>query len=554
MWVLLGALGHSVKTVLSSTLLAAALAALPSAPAAAADRPPVAKPAPGPVADAMQSALRELQLAQDPRQPLPIQLDSMAAVRYTPETGAKLRAVFGNEQPFTIARQPAKPGRLLYRLRLQPLHYAGQNDARVDWDEALIDLDMDKAGKTVDFSGSWNTISASDPSFRLSAENMSLAGHQRRSQDKLWFGNGQLRIGRVRGDTPQNPNAGTELTMDDLRMDWHTVERPKTVDMQFQQRIGSIAAAGEKVEDVRFDMRLVNIDRASLVALQAAGERQRQQLKTMTPEQQLAAMKPMFQTMGKAAIVRGSAIEIDEISARYRGNKASIRGRIGFAGAVEADLQDLTKLVKKIVARFEIRVPVAIVRDVAGVVAERQARQQGAAANPMPPAQVGQTITDVIVGKLVGGGFARIENDVLVSNVEFRDGKLTANGKEVTLPKPAPGGAPPVQGQRSSLPPNALQARRIEDSCRLPDFPDEVLAQDKTLHASFAWRVDEAGKVENVRVIAPSGYPGWDQTMVEVLGQCRYIPALQGGKPIGLKVDWNVIRTAGGPRSPVPAP
>jgi hypothetical protein len=57
-----------------------------------------------------------------------------------------------------------------------------------------------------------------------------------------------------------------------------------------------------------------------------------------------------------------------------------------------------------------------------------------------------------------------------------------------------------------------------------------------------------------VRVIAPSGYPGWDQTMVEVLGQCRYIPALQGGKPIGLKVDWNVIRTAGGPRSPVPAP
>jgi outer membrane biosynthesis protein TonB len=274
----------------------------------------------------------------------------------------------------------------------------------------------------------------------------------------------------------------------------------------------------------------------------------------MTPEQQLAAVKPMLQTFGKAAIVRGSAIEIDEISARYRGNKASIRGRVGFAGAVEADLQDMKKLVKKVVARFEVRVPVAMVRDIAGVVAERQAKQQGAAANPMPPAQMGQTITDVIVGKLVGAGYARIENDVLVSNVEFRNGELTANGKKVELPKPKSGGAPPVPQQRSNLPPNAMQARRIDESCRLPDFPDDVIAQDKALTAGFAWRVDETGKVENARVTAPSDYPAWDQSMVEVLGQCRYIPALQNGKAIGLNIDWSVTRLKGGPRSPVPTP
>ncbi len=538
------------------------MAGLPSPPAVAAGQAPaandaaspVARPAPGPVADALQSALRELQLAQDARQPLHVQLDSMAAVRYTPETAAKLRAVFGNERPIVVERQPAKPGRLLYRVRLQPLHYSGKDDARVDWDEALLDLDMDQAGKAVDFSGHWNTLAGGDPAFRLSAENISLSGRQQRSRDKLWFGNGQLRVGRLRGETPRTPNAGADLTIDDWRMDWRTVEHPKTFDMQFQQRMASIAAAGEQVEDLHVDMRIVNIDRASMVALQAAGERQRQQLKGMTSEQQLAAMKPMFQTLGKAAILRGSALEIDEISARYRGNKASIRGRVGLQGAVEADLRNVTALVKKIVARFEIRVPVAIVRDIAGVVAERQARQQGAAANPMPPAQMGQTIADVIVGKLVGGGYARIENDELVSTVEFRNGRLTANGKEVTLPKPAPAPAAPASGQRSNLPPNALQARRIEDSCRLPDFPDEVIAQDLPLHAGFAWRVDETGKVANVRVTAASRFPAWDRTMLDVLGQCRYIPALQDGKPIGLQVDWSVTRSPGGPRSPVPAP
>lgn len=541
-----------MKTVLSSSLLAAALLAVP---ALAADRPPIAKPAarpaPGPVADALQSALGELQLAQDPRLPLPAQLDGIASVRYTPQTAAKLRAVFGNEQPFTVERQQAKAGRLAYRFALQPLHYTGQDDSRVDWDAALLDLDMDKAGKTVGFKGHWNTLAAEDANLRLSAEGITVSGQQSRSRDKLWFGNGQVRIASVRGMA--KPGASV-VTMDDVRVGWRSVEHPKSIDMLFQQRIGAISAAGEKVEDIRFDMRFVNIDRASMAALQEAGERRREQLKTMTPEQQLAAMKPLFLDFGKAAIARGSALEIDEISARFHGNKASIRGRVGLLGAVEADLQDMNTLLKKIVARFEVRVPVAMVRDIAGIVAARQAAQQGTPPNAASAAQFGQTMTDVIVGKLVGGGFARVENDVLVSTLEVRNGKLTANGKEIGLPKLTPAGTAPVSTQRSDLPPTALRGRRIADSCTLPDFPDEVLSQDKPLNADFAWRVDEQGRMENVRVTTPSGYPGWDQSMIEALGQCRYIPALQDGKPIGMRIDWSVVRTAGGPRSPAPWP
>lgn len=541
-----------MKTVLSSSLLAAALLAVP---ALAADRPPIAKPAarpaPGPVADALQSALGELQLAQDPRLPLPAQLDGIASMRYTPQTATKLRAVFGNEQPFTVERQQAKAGRLAYRFALQPLHYTGQDDSRVDWDAALLDLDMDKAGKTVGFKGHWNTLAAEDANLRLSAEGITVSGQQSRSRDKLWFGNGQVRIASVRGVA--KPGASV-VTMDDVRVGWRSVEHPKSIDMLFQQRIGAISAAGEKIEDIRFDMRFVNIDRASMAALQEAGERRREQLKTMTPEQQLAAMKPLFLDFGKAAIARGSALEIDEISARFHGNKASIRGRVGLLGAVEADLQDMNTLLKKIVARFEVRVPVAMVRDIAGIVAARQAAQQGTPPNAASAAQFGQTMTDVIVGKLVGGGFARVENDVLVSTLEVRNGKLTANGKEIGLPKLTPAGTAPVSTQRSDLPPTALRGRRIADSCTLPDFPDEVVSQDKPLNADFAWRVDEQGKMENVRVTTPSGYPGWDQSMTEALGQCRYIPALQDGKPIGMRIDWSVVRTAGGPRSPAPWP
>jgi TonB family protein len=485
---------------------------------------------------------------------MPVRLERMATFQPTPATAAKLRAVFGTEHPFTIVRRPARPGSGgAWRARLQPLHYESVPGSGADWSEGILDLTLDKTGTIVDSTGSWNSLSAGDGNLRVTANAISSSSHEKRGYAGLWFGDSHVRVASVRFD---NKPSGT-LTMDQLSFDWRMVERPKTVEASYESRIRAITVGGERVEDVRFAMRLTNLDKKALAEMQAEGERLHKQAAAAvqpTPEQQLDTLKPYLRSFGKSAMARGTALEIDEISARYHGNKATLRGRVALAGAVESDLDDFKALAKKIVAKFELRVPMALVRDITGAVAAKQAQQQGTAANTQGTAQLGQTMTDVVVGKLVGGGYARLENEVLVSNLEFRDGKLSANGKEIGLPKVVPAAAPPVASQHTNLPPNALQARRIEESCRLPDFPDEVVAQDKPMRAGFAWRVDAQGKVENVRVTAPSGYPGWDQSMTEVLEQCRYIPALQDGKPIGLQVDWSVARSAGGPRSPVPSP
>jgi TonB family protein len=542
-----------VKTPLSTSLLALALVTLP---AAAADVKPAPAPAPlpGPVMDAIQSAMRELQAADDARLPLPARLDREASYQFTPATAAKLRAVFGNDHPYSIEHRPGAPGRLVYRARLQPLHYVSQPDAGVDWSEAVLDLDMDKAGKTLVSTGKWNSIEGHGENARVSARGMTLSGHNRRGPGGMWFGDFRMHAAGVRIDTKQD---GAAVSMDDLNFSSRTVERPKTVDVQFQYGIGAISAAGEKVEDVRFAMRLVNIDKAALVSLQAATEKQRAQMAAVTQEQQATAMKPLLLGFGKAALTHGAALEIDEISARYHGNKASIRGRIGLVGAVEADFQDVKALVRKIVARFEIRVPVAIVRDISGAVARKQAAQQagqaGAPANEQGLAQVSQSMTDVVIGKLVGGGYARVENDVLVSQLELRNGTLRANGKEIGLPKV---GANAAAGQPVDVPPDTLQARRIEESCRLPDYPEAALRGDLTLRAGFVYRVDAEGRVHDARVAAPSGFPAWDTAALATLAQCRYIPALQNGKPIELEMRWDVVREAGSarPRDANPAP
>jgi TonB family protein len=512
------------------------------------------------VVEAMQAVARELEPVDDPKQPLPIRLERIAAFKYTPATADKLRALFGTDNPLTIERVPAKADGRAWRARLQPLHYLSAPGSGLDWDEAILDLTLDKAGITQETAGRWNSISAGDGSTRLSASGITSSTREKRGFAGLWFGDSHVRVASVRVDGKSGP----AFAMENLSFDWHTLERPKAVEVAYQSRIGAVAVAGERVEDIRFKLRVTQLDKQALADMQAESERQRKQAPAAAPavpatqEQQLELLKPYLRSFGRSAIVRGTAIEIDEISARYHGNKASIRGHVGLAGAVESDLDDFKALAKKIVAKFEIRVPLAIVRDIAGAIATKQAQQQtqqrGNGANTQNPAGMGQIMTDVIVGKLVGGGFARIENEVLVSNLEYRNGELSANGKKVELPKPAVTNQSTGAVQRSRLAPNALQARRIEDSCRLPDFPEDVLERDLPLQAGFAYRIDAEGKVEDVRVTASSGHPAWDQAVVDAFGQCRYIPALQDGKPTGVQIDWNVARKAGGPRSPNPTP
>jgi TonB family protein len=203
-------------------------------------------------------------------------------------------------------------------------------------------------------------------------------------------------------------------------------------------------------------------------------------------------------------------------------------------------------------ARFEIKVPLAIVRDVAGAVAAKQSpAQQG---NPA----AAQTITDLIVGKLVGGGYARVENDALVSTIEWRDGMLRADGKQVALPdvsavkppSPASQTVTVTAGASLDLPaaplaPDALRPRRIDASCRLPDYPAEVVGRNQPLRLVLSYRIATDGKVLDPAIASPSRFPAWDSAALAALAQCAYIPALQGGKPVELPMRWTIQREPG---------
>jgi TonB family protein len=531
--------------VLRSTLAAALLAALPVLTATAlADpapaSPPVSKPSPA--LQAVQAAILDLRRDIDPNLPLEQQWERMAAARPSPQTADKLRAAFGTDRLYAIERRPPAAGGQALRATLFPLQFTSPQGSSIDWSEGVLDMTFAAGGKRANGHGAIERVTVEDATARMTWRGIAFDTRQQRGYAGLWFGSVDAQIA---GMQFQNRKDGTTVDLNALRLSSRITEKPKTVDIAYDGRIGTAAAAGERVDDIRVALRVTNIDKKTLAEFKALQERRQarqETLATLTPQQQLDVLKPLLRSFGEAALARGTALEVDEIGAGYHGIRAAIKGRVALQGATRADLDDIGRLAKKVVARFEVRLPMALVSEIAATVAAKQvaaqAAQRGGSADPQAVAQLRQNMTDLMVGKLVGPGFARLENDVLVSTLEWKNGVLSANGKPVPLPKP--------NQNTAAVPGSILQARLVEGSCTLPGFPDEVVRADRALRQRIDFTIGVDGRVKDASVGQPSGFPDYDRAMLAALARCTYIPALRDGKPIELRSSRESVRSAGG--------
>ncbi len=537
-----------MSRVLRSTLAATLLAALPALadPAPAPSAPPL--PRPPAALQALQAALADLQRGIDPGLPLAQQFERLATARPSSRTAEKLRAAFGTDRLYAIERRPPAAGRQAWRATLFPLQYTAAQGTGVDWSEGLLDMAVEPGGKTARGHGGIERIAVEDATMRMTWRGIVFDSRQRRGHAGLWFGSVDAQIAAAQF---QDRKDGVGMDMNALRFSSRMTEKPKSIDIAYDARIGSVAVAGEQVDDIRFALRVTGIDKKAMAELKALQERRQARQETLaalTPQQQLDVLQPLLRSFGQAAMARGTAIEVDQIGASYHGIRAAIKGRIALQGATAADLDDAGRLLNKLVGRFEVRVPLALVSEIAGTIATRQvaaqAAQRGGGADPQAAAQLRQNITDLMVGKLVGPGFARLENDVLVSTLEWKNGILTANGKPVPLPKPDQDKAAVARAVAPG-PGNFLQARLVEGSCTLPGFPDEVTRADRALRQRIEFTIGVDGRVKDAQVTQPSGFPDYDRAMLQAQGQCTYIPALRDGKPIELRSARETVRSAG---------
>jgi TonB family protein len=531
-----------VKKILLSTAVSAALVVGPAfakQPAA-----PAAPKAPTEMGQALVALQKELKpLSNTMSGDMVVLLEKLEARQYDAASRARFAKVFGDPDAFKPRRAAAGPGQRAYTVGLKAHAFADDDGSRFSWSDLGLTITFDKTGRQMRTSGQWQTLGIETRDLTATVSGMSVRGQSNRSANDIWLGSASVAVDQVNIAAKDAPFT---MTMDKLTVVTVITPRAKAADLAYDFRIKSIKAAGEQVDGVRMAMRFNGIDIESLEAFSRDSDIDQS---TLTPEQQLAVMVPRLRKIGSVLIRNGGSIDIQEISAGYKGNRAVIKGRVAMPGAKESDLDSMASFMKKVHASFEVRVPVALIKDIANNVARKQVQSQnknGQAVSEEAVQQAGQSFTDVVLGKALGEGYARMDKDTLVSTIVFSQGKLTVNGKALALPAPKSAAVLP-----SAVEPTRMRAREISEGCVRAELPADAQAKGETLRTTVEVAVGADGKVRDVRLLGSSGSRSYDAAVVKSAASCRWVPALAGGKEVEAKVGQQHLATPAAPQAAV---
>jgi uncharacterized protein YdgA (DUF945 family) len=440
-----------VLTTLSAALLVSfpASAADPVQPAAEAAAPKAAKKPQSDMLDALTALGTELKVVIGSAKGNPIPyMDKLVAHEYSAPTKEKLAKVFGSTEPLTIKRSAADGGAVAYTVTAPAFNYLDQDATTFSWSELGVNLLIDKAGQNMTSNGSWSNFSVAEKSMTMTVSDMSLESKQRRSTQNIWLGTAHVGVGKM----AFTPAAGPGVVMEGLTFASNVTQHAKAIDIGYESQIKSVKVLGESVDDIRFAMRMLNIDMRALEKMtEAMADAEKAGI---NKEQRLAMIMDQFKLMGKSAALRGTSVEIDDFSLGFHGNRAVIKGKVSLLKGTDADFASAAKFANKVVARLQVRVPLVLVSDIAKTVMTKEAEGKGEKPSAEGIAQAAQSVTDVIVGKVITGGYAKLEAGMLVSLIEFKGGKLSFNGKEVSLPK---GPTPPAKPVEAAKPADAAK-------------------------------------------------------------------------------------------------
>jgi hypothetical protein len=414
-------------------------AAAPAAPAV--PTAPVSAVAPAPESEISRvyaAAARELSVL-DAREPnINKRIAAYEKFSYSEELKPRLKAIFGSDKPFALERLADSKGRHQFRSVLRAGTHS-EEGAHLDWSDITILGDTNQAGNQMHYSAQAQTLGMGVAS-RAQVSDVRIEGRQTRATDGLWYGTMTMGVGRIA--VPDA--AGNGFLLDDLRFKTDLQRRGKVTDLAYNLSIKSAGMGANTVERIHVATRFQGLDSAAVADfMQFASSPQLQQL---APEASAQIVIRKAKELGKSLLKGGLELIIDDISAAWRGQVASLKGRIGFAKATDADLESLPALLKKLTVRLELRVPVLIVGEYAGATAGRGLDRDAPdyAANL---ALARQQTTAKMVSDIGKSGFVAVDKDQLRTLIEFRNGVLTLNGKgpsmfgmqdgKLALPAPA---------------------------------------------------------------------------------------------------------------------
>jgi TonB family protein len=494
---------------------------------------------PSPTAEALTAAVTEVTAGRAGRT-YAQWLDTLPGFRFSPATSALLVKQLGTDQLFTVTRQDAPGGARDYRFTAPALRHAGP-DGTIAWETMQGTLLLQPNGRSAVSKITAPRFSMEDKTMQVDMRD--LAGSIDSIDNDGPYGDMAGEIGSVQMLMKRD---GSTVAMDGLYGKFNITERADTASMLYELGMRTLTVQGERIDDLHLAMHFNGMDKAALEQFNKLGKQVKAQQdklgKSATPAQRRVLVMPMLRQLGMAVMGKDAVVDLDDISFAYHGSTARIKGQLHMDNLVQADLDQPAVLFKKLVVHADVQVPVAMLRAFADGMARKQLAKQQPGADAATVAKAGAAAYDAMLRAAMANGYLRLEGDMLVTTIDVRDGAIRINGKPLELPKP---GAPVAAVNSAG---GMMRARRIAEKCTLPDFPADVVAQDRALALAMTLTVNPDGSVGKLLMARSSGLPDYDQAVLAAAARCTYIPALRGGKPVAVSELWTVVRAPGSVR------
>jgi uncharacterized protein YdgA (DUF945 family) len=349
-------------------------------------------------------------------------------VSFTGLLQTSLTRLFGNQQPITIRSQFAFFGGGSATMSSPAFEHAqiGQ-DVRLSW--GGLDGTMHYGARQ-----DWYDVVATAPSLRLESakgtlqiDGMSLDLHNKRLLRTLYQGHSRMELKRL--GVTGGADSAQQFTLNDLLLTSENRAQDRFMSASHQMGAGTIITQPLTLSSAHVDMTWKHLGLESLESLLAAiREAGQGQNASLLPAARAQSMMVALKQPLEALLLEQPEMDLDRVSIATAQGQGLATGVIRLVGVSAVDFEPPARLLRKLDVRLDFAIDEAFLSNLPGAGANARTQLQ-----PM-----------------IDQGYITLSNGALRTQILFREGQATLNGKPfnpgATRPAvPAPPGASPPQ-------------------------------------------------------------------------------------------------------------